>query len=72
MTAPEAREILSIADLPDLARVEEVASFFRSTVPIVRTWIKKGKFPNSYKQGRGYIIPKQDVISLMETMYGKR
>lgn len=71
MTAPK-REILSMEDLPENALVEEVAQFFRTTIQVVRQWIKAGEFPNAYKSGRNYLIPKDDVVNYMRSQYGKR
>lgn len=59
-------------DLPALCLVPEVAQFFRQTDETIRGWIKKGSFPNAFKTGRNYLIPKQDVLDLAHRMYGKR
>ena len=64
------KEINSIEDMPDNALVEEVAQFFRVTIPVVRKWIREGVFPNAYKPSRSFLVPKGDIIALMQKKYG--
>lgn len=64
------REILSIEDLPENSRVEEVAQFMRQTPATVRRWVREGVFPHAMKMGRILLIPKQDVIDYIKMNYG--
>lgn len=72
MAAQDKREILHVNDLPDNALVDEAAEFFRCTPLNIRNLIKDNAFPNTYKIGKQYRIPKKDIISYMESRYGKR
>lgn len=66
------RVINSFDDLPDNCVINEVAQFFRQADETIRTWVKTGEFPNAFKAGRIFLIPKQDVLELAQRKYGKR
>lgn len=59
-------------DLPAMCLVPEVAQFFRQTDKVIRKWIGDGRFPNAYKEGKAFLIPKEDVINYAEQKYGQR
>lgn len=65
-----------IEDLPDQLLPAEVANFFRVSKPIVNGWLRQTgdnrPFPNSYKISKQWRIPKSDVISYAQRLYGSR
>lgn len=65
-------KVLQIEDLPENALVAEVAEFFRITDRLCMRWVREGRFPNTFRAGRSYLIPKQDVLDAAHRMYGKR
>lgn len=67
-----ARIINTADDLPDNCIVSEVAQFFRQTDGTIRSWIRDGKFPNAFRGGKIFLVPKQDVLDLAQQKYGKR
>ncbi len=64
----------SIENMPDLLLPPEVANFFRVNNAMVSKWLRdktdKRPFPNAYKLGNKWRIPKQDVIDYSHRLYG--
>lgn len=71
-SAIEPRVINTADDLPENCLVNEVGQFFRQTDGTIRSWIRKGVFPNAFMGGKVYLIPKADVLQLAQDKYGKR
>lgn len=72
MSSVEPKVINTVEDLPENCLVNEVAQFFRITDYSVRRWIREGEFPNTFKAGKIFLIPKQDVLDCAHRKYGKR
>ncbi|MDN5745502.1 MAG: helix-turn-helix domain-containing protein [Nocardioidaceae bacterium] len=72
MSEVEPREILTVDDLPENVLIPEAAQFFRISELICRRWVRDGHFPNAWKSGRAYIIPRQDVLDHAQKLYGRR
>lgn len=55
----------------ELFTTKELAAKFKVTTYTIRQWIIAGKFPNAMKiNARDHRIPKSDVESLIQRMYG--
>lgn len=65
---------LTKESLPEVCLPAEVQEFFRIGEATFKRWISSKNrldyFPNSYKIGNGWRIPKQDILNLAEKMYG--
>jgi len=72
VSSVEPKVINTVEDLPENCLVNEVAQFFRITDYSVRRWIKENEFPNTFKAGKIFLIPKQDVLDCASRKYGKR
>lgn len=59
-------------DLPEICLPAEVMDFFRVGETTFKRWLKEGRFPNQFKVGNGWRIPRQDVLNFAEELYGKR
>lgn len=70
MTEEKQEKYLTYENLPELMLIDEVALFFRVTVPTAKKWLKDGSLPSSFKIGAGWRIPKEDVIAKAHSMYG--
>ena len=64
-------EFVRYSDLPDLCKPEHIAAYFDVTKPTVMTWLRSGKFPEAFKIGGSYRIPKESVRAYAESKYGK-
>ena len=64
-------EFVRYADLPDLCKPEHIAAYFDVTKPTVMTWLRKNYFPEAFKIGGSYRIPKESVRAYAESKYGK-
>lgn len=50
--------------------VNEVAEIFRVSAETVRIWITEGKFPNTIRPGRKFLILRDDVTAIIKAEYG--
>ena len=59
-------------DLSDVMTIGEIAQNLRVTIRTVQRWCMEGRFPNAYRVGRPWRVPKADVdafiIQLTEQM----
>lgn len=68
----EQKKPLTVDDLPELATMEELALFFRVSVPTAKKWVQSDSLPQAFKLGGRWMIPKEDIINLAKSMYGKK
>lgn len=50
---------------PDILTAEELSMFLRCSTKTALSYIKKGLFPNSFKIGKSWRIPKDDVLNFI-------
>lgn len=72
MNKENGTEGLTIETMPELCTAEELAEFFRITKPTSLSWLKENRLPNAFKVGGRWRIPKEDILELAKSMYGKR
>lgn len=65
-------EGLSIEAMPEICTVDELAEFFRVTRPTAIKWLKEDKLPEAFKIGGRWRIPKENILALAQSMYGKK
>lgn len=63
---------LTFENLPELCTVKELALFFRITVPTAKKWLNKNDLPSAFKIGGQWRIPKEDILALVKSMYGRK
>lgn len=71
MSNDEYRAEHLLKDMPPYMLTKEVCDFFRASRSTVLLWLREGKFDGAYKVGKDWRIPKQSVIDLSESFYGK-
>lgn len=47
---------------PDYMTISEVAEYLRLSENVVRIKNREGAFPNAVRPGRGWLIPRDDVV----------
>lgn len=67
----EEKKALTLENMPDLCLKKEVAEFFRVRPETVAVWLKEKKFPQAFKLGGQWRFPKEDIMALAHSMYGK-
>lgn len=66
------RPVERVEDLRELNTPEEIAEFFRVSALIMRKWLRSDQFPNAFKIAGRWRIPRQDVLDLAQSLYGKK
>jgi len=70
--APTPEETVGYDPLPELMLPQEVADYFRVTPYTLNAWLRKGAFPNAFKIGGSWRIPREEVRAYAKTLYGDR
>jgi len=58
--------------MPKFYDTIEVSKLFSVTPETVRNWVVEGKFPNTRRVGRKYMIPETDLQALLSSTYGEK
>ena len=61
-------ELKKPLDLEDVMTVSEIAVKLRVNSNTVLRWCKDGKFPNAYRAGKPWRVPKRDVDEYLLTL----
>ncbi|ANA87291.1 helix-turn-helix DNA binding protein [Gordonia phage Gibbles] len=72
MSKENGTEGLSVETMPELCTVDELAEFFRITRPTALKWLKENQLPEAFKIGGRWRIPKENILALAHSMYGKK
>lgn len=65
-------EPLTLENMPELCTINELAEFFRITVPTAKKYVQSDKLPQAFIMGTKWLIPKEDIINLAREMYGNK
>lgn len=61
------QEQISPLDLPDIMTTKEVADKLKIESGTVSKWCLEKKFPNAFRAGRNWRIPRADVEAFIRT-----